>query len=77
MMVMITAVSVLTEGDDDGNNNRSVHCDRGLATKSLCAVCLSIVSLCSPLVPVAKVSTMTVVIMKVMVMKTLSILMMD
>ena len=29
MMVMITAVSVVTEGDDDGDDNHSVHCDRG------------------------------------------------
>ena len=77
MMVIITSVSIVTEGDDDGDNNCSVHCDRGLATKSLCAVCLSIVSLCSPLVPVANVSTMTMVMKKVTVMKTLSILMMD
>lgn len=38
---------------------------------------MSCVSLCGPLVPVAKVSPMTVVIKKVTVMKTLSILMMD
>ena len=44
MMVMITTVSIVTEGDDDGDNNHSVRCDRRLATKSLCAVCLSIVS---------------------------------
>ena len=29
MMVMITTGSVLTEGDDDGDDNLSVHCDRG------------------------------------------------
>ena len=29
MMVMITSVSIVTEGDDDGDDNLSVHCDRG------------------------------------------------
>ena len=29
MMVMITTVSVLTEGDDDGDDNHSVRSDRG------------------------------------------------